>query len=217
MIIALIGGYVLYLKQNINKTTSPSVQNESAIKELVDINTLFGNRTDFHHTPSYTNPKTKDVVSFKELTGPKYDFARNPAYEVYVNKKLAGESGGLQAFNISFSPDNKYFAYGTTFICGAGCESFGFNVVDIENQKVIYVISPLRKVKFTGDSSQYLDKAANAFIESYSFDSNGLKIITYYTGKDKNDTSKIYRISKKQVWLYNFINNEYTLIDTLPE
>jgi hypothetical protein len=172
-----------------------------SIRERVNIEDMTKEWVNFSKT--YTDSENKYTISFKELTDKEHFGSRNPTFDVLVNKKLVGETGGQKIMATSFSQDGKYFAFRTVSACGAGCFSFSVNVVDLVNRKVSYILYPIKRVDYKGDASLYEDNVASPFIESYSFDGDNLKIISYFTGVDKND-GQIYRISPRQLWSFDF-------------
>lgn len=174
----------------------------SNIQEIVNIDNMTKGLEGFSKT--YTDLENKYTISFKELTDKEHFGSRNPTFNVFVNKKLAGETGGQAILaTASFSQNNKYFAFHTLSAGGGGSFSFSLYVIDLVNNQVFYVLDPLKKSDFKGDTSQYVNKVANPFIESFSFEGENLNIITYFTGEYKND-DQIYRISPRQLWSFDF-------------
>jgi hypothetical protein len=141
---------------------------------------------------------------------------RNPGSTLKINDVATGNVDGVGVIDGSFSPDNRYFSTRTVSMCGAGCWTSTVYVADITNSKLQTILPPRMSDEYNGDTAGYLDKKAEPTIESYVWDGNSLKITFFFLGRDKA-TGKTYRISSKEIWKYNLITREYSLIETLTD
>ena len=143
--------------------------------------------------------------------------ARNPGSNVYLNNIKIGEVEGWGIVMGSFSSDNKYFAFKTVSICGAGCEDYNLHLIDLDNKVMLNVFPPRKEADFGGDTSNYQDEIVRPFIESYEWNQPDLlNVVTYFIGQDK-ENAKTYRVSHKEEWSYNLNSKTYTFIQALPE
>lgn len=98
--------------------------------------------------------------------------------------------------NESFSPDGNYFAFRTSATCGAACTSYGLQVVDLRNGRVLLVKYP--KPSFNLNYSKYVLYEAIPFSESYSWSvPHNLNYVFYFIGSDASNT---FRVSPKENW-----------------
>jgi hypothetical protein len=167
----------------------------------------------FQRTPEYTDPITKDIISFKIRAIPQ---AVNPSYDIYVDNQKVGQGGGIGIAMASFSPDGKYFTFRSRndLGCAGMCEYFGLYVVDIMKLKSIFIESPSSEEN-AAIKANYTELFS--FIDSYSWISDDhLNITSYTIGFNDND-GRVYRVSPIEIRRYDPTDGSYVLVQTIPE
>lgn len=176
----------------------------------VYIPSSFGKGTGLY-TASIKVPNSNTIISFK-LVNAEIKL-RNPDFNVFVDSKTAGTVSGQNLGNATFRADGKYTAFQTMSTCGAGCFSFSLYAIDLNTPKVINIPFPKKTTDYTGDLTQYQNKVAQPFIDSYIFAGDKLRIEFFFVATNKND-GKTYKISPKEIWDYNPLTNTYSLVST---
>lgn len=163
---------------------------------------------------SVKNASTGVVVSFKFIPTD----APNSGAGVYVGKQKIGEIGGFDISMIGFSPDNNYFALEWKGVSGADRKSYGVNVADIKNKKMIRLKTSIQSPPYA--NAQYKDIDLDSYIDSVVWSSDhALDIRSYYLWPDFNDASQTiayYRVSPEETWQYDLATGSSTLINTIP-
>lgn len=192
-------------------TTSTS----TALQIPFDNQKFFADEVPFNdNVTKFTAPVTKDVVSFTLLKGEIYQ-APNPSYDVYVNGTKIGQMGGLEKSMTGFSPDGRYFAVRSTFVCGTGCTDMSLYVIDLKDLKLLTLNSPSGQVgEKLNTHQQYQD--VTPFIESYAWgQDNDIKITTYAVAQVGIDT--YYQITPKEIWDYNLVTHAQTVTPVVTQ
>lgn len=210
IVLVLLTGY-LYFQ---NTKTHVNVASTSGVKVLIS-GELNPNDAEAFRTNSpliFKSPSASITASFRGVTNQ----ARNPGSTLFINDTRIGNVEGMGTLESSFSPDNKYFSVRTLSVCGVGCINSMLYVADILNSKLIAITPPYTSKDYKGDTSQYVDRVAEPFMESWSWDGSDLKIKIFFVGTSKSD-GKTYRISNKEIWKYDLVNKKYTLLQVVEE
>lgn len=221
IVLLVIAGYFVITHYSLKAPSDIGVnagtqKTEEKIKIPYDAMQIFnaGARSLSTGDVEYKNKSNGAVVTFHLLTGKDHQFTV-PDAQVLVNGKAAGGFGGKYVSGGSFSPDNKYFAFRTTTVCGANCNSYNLYLVDLDSAKISQVKNPRTNKEFIGDASQYVFHEAEPFIESYSWDaSHTLNYIFYFIGVEPS-TGATYRISQKEEWRYDGQTNKSIFVRTI--
>lgn len=185
---------------------------DEKIRSEFDQNLIFGKED---KTTEFAS-KNGDTISFTKLTGERYE-ARNSTFEVRVNNTKIGQFSGVSRSIPSFSIDSKMFVFRLLTGCGASCFNTYIEVVDLINPKILNISTPRKYQDYKIEKSRS-GIEIEPFIESYTwFGSDKLKIMFYFIAFDNNMGAKYYRVSPKEVWQYNLITGQYTLLETVPE
>lgn len=212
IVVLVVGGYYLYseLQLSQKKPISASIPpTKNSIRVPVDIKSE--KIQYFSDIPiSFRNPRTSVIVSLRGTT----QEARNPGSNLYLNENKIGEIEGRGILSPSFSPDNKYFGFIATGICGANCSTFDVYVLNLLNNKLFFVNPPKDERNF--EEKSHLGYVVNPYIESYSWSGDTVKVTFFFVGID-GQNNKSYRISPKEVWSYDLNTGQYIFLETLPE
>jgi flagellar basal body-associated protein FliL len=224
IIVTCLGYYLFIRNTSKNEANPPSTVNTvstspsaTTIRAPFKISDLFENEVRLTPFKS-TNPVTGDVITIQIANNQVQE--RISTYDVYVNKKLAGEFGGQSILSPSFSNDDKYFTFRVISACGATCYDTNIIVINIANAKLSTINTPQKEKDYEGEKS-HIGYEINPIIESFVWGvGNKLNINFFFLALSYGETSKTvdyYRVSSKEVWSYDLTNSSYTLVQTIPE
>jgi len=163
-----------------------------------DLQDYFKNEKDLGSNNVYIDPVSSTTITFKVLTDTEHQ-ARNLTLEVYVNGKLAGQTGGQGIAQTSFSPDHKYFAFTTrsTIGCAGGCQEMTLNVVDLISSTVMDLL--VHPDNSNENTRQFTE--SGTFIESYIWGDRSITLTAYSVGFTNEQS--YYRIHPKEKWSFD--------------
>lgn len=167
------------------------------------------------------NPKTGQIVSYVLLTGAKYQ-ARNPTFETYIDKEKIGEIVAQGATSFMLSSDNTYLVFRgrLTMGCGGLCQAFSLHAINFVDRSLSTIPLPIYANSYNGSKKEYSDITEYVEISGWA-DSTNIRIISFLVGipvsVSSDNPGTLRRVSSKQIWNYNLVTKEYTLVQTLSE
>ena len=180
----------------------------------IPVNMFAGEMSNWSDPPLRTivNEKTKKWYSFKEIpelagaTGNYVWKLQESDPESQASRYLIEEVGFAGVALLSFSPDNKYFAFRTRWRLGASDFVFDVYVVNLETGEHI-VIPPPRQPEGVLPISL-------AYMETYEWAVNALNIVFYIV---KRIDEGYLRTANKELWHYDLESGEYTFLREIEE
>lgn len=154
----------------------------------------------------YVNPVTHDVVTYEQSPVQ----SRNPVEFVLLNGKRIGDYAGYRLTDLRLSPAGQYVSFERTWVCGAGCTEYYVYLIDFKTGSFWSIRPPIARA----------GSDTNLYIESSSWIEEGdtMEITGYMTDiVEVSGTSNRMRVSHKQVWQYDLVTREFTLVRELPE
>lgn len=124
--------------------------------------------------------------------------------------------GAVAIAHISFSPDNRYLAFRTRTVLGAGAYAFTLIVFDLQSGETIHVNAPPKLSSYKGG----LGWETFPYIESYEWNGSKLNMVMYTIKFVYDFDTKIdeyLRIEPKQFWQYDLSTNQYTFLKNIDE
>ncbi len=203
----------------INTSSSVTANASATLYETVN---PFGDSINFTTMAPIVNTSTGASISFKENNTNKPASA-NAIADLYVNKQIIGQVGGLRLLKYSFSPDNKYFA--AIFIVDAGGGRIGYDLVgaSLAGEKKYMIHTAMIEQSYSGDSIPFTDiETRMRFLD---WNGSSTLVVTTYVGGTVNTptTTVFYRISPFEVWICPFADGDIvhcvastTLPETIP-
>lgn len=226
VILIIVLGAILWktnlFTKNIEDGSSEIITNEELTNSEVDIrskqeeNSVFKKQISISGEVVFINEATGDKIYLKrnrELSG------KNPIADIYLNNDRIGEITEYSVFINQCSYNQRY--------CIITSESFGaetitkiVKIIDLVDKKLIdtWLLPQDETIIYPNMSS---DKRVDTFSfkgEYKWISDNLLEIIAFYilpVFSNESET-KYYRVSPKQVWQYDLVSNQYSLIKTTP-
>ena len=198
-----------------NSDSNTSSEKDTSLKISVNENIGAGEMSVWSDPPLRTivNEKTKKWYSFKEIpelagaTGNYVWKLQESDPESQTSRYLIEEVGFAGVGLLSFSPDNKYFAFRTRWLLGAGEFVFNIHVVNLETGDAIIVHPPRQP-------EEEVTTISLAYMETYEWAVNALNIV-FYTVKLTDEG--YLRTANKQLWRYDLESGEYTFLREIEE
>lgn len=158
------------------------------------------------------NPDTGQRISVKD--DPMRSGTGGIVFDIFIDNEKIGSFGAESIKDAGFSPENKYFAFRSSWSSGSASQAQSYRVVVIDmDSKTIRAIYPERAKSEYNDG---VERPMNYFIESYSWHNDAVEMIVYDAAYIK-ERGAYFRVSPKEIWRYDLKSKEFTLLEVLPE